>query len=215
MAEWKVTILAVPTTAPTATLTHDAVVAVSAGKTVTFIAKLNGEPMKLEWYLGTKLLTQAPTRDAGTFTFRLAYPITAADALGENSASVRVFSDATHSQLVYAPTPVVIAGAVKAFAISSPADKSKALAQMAVSGDAPAGASVRVTVTYSKIALLVQLKGDVYKGTVVTGADGKWTTPNFDTEVLVGRVDQYVVKAELLDAGGNITETVALTLTGK
>jgi hypothetical protein len=115
----------------------------------------------------------------------------------------------------FAQTPVVIAAQVRAFKVTTPADKSKVTPQLAIAGEAPAGTRVRVTVSYSKIALILVMKGDVYAGTVVTGADGKWTTPAFDTEVLVGKVDQYTVKAEMLDEKGAAVQAATLTLLPK
>ncbi|HOS42423.1 MAG TPA: hypothetical protein PK794_01905, partial [Armatimonadota bacterium] len=210
---WNVTV-ATPPAAQAATLAHDAAAAITAGKVVTFTAKLLAAPVKMEWYLGNTLLAGTPTRVAGTNTYTLAYTIAAGDAIGAHAASIRVFSNATQSQVIFAPTPVVIAAPVRAFAVTAPADKSAVTPQLAVTGEAPAGSPVRVTVSYSKVALILVMQGDLYKGTVVAGDDGKWTTPAFETELLlIGKVDQYSVKAELLDGNGATVQTITRTLT--
>jgi len=196
-------------------LTHDAAAPLLPGQAVKITAKLAVIPARLEWYLGQQLVSTAKTLDPATNSYAVTYTIQPGDAVGDQRASLRCFIDDTRNQVVFAEKPVIIAAPAAKFAVTAPADKSKAPAMLAVKGTAAAKSRVRVTINYTRAVLIVELKGEVAKVIVTAGDDGVWQTQPLDITVPLGTPDTYTIKAELLDDKDAVVETAAITLTAK
>lgn len=215
VAEWKLNVAAETHSPAVISLTQDATRPLTPGQTVKLTAKLALIPTRLEWYLGNKLVSQTVERDAATQTYSVSYQIAPTDTPGANRVSLRCFTDATQSQLVFADKPLVIAVAPKDLAIITPADKVTAPLQLTVMGVALPGTQVRVTVNYQSQVLFARVQGSVYKGTLTTGPDGGWSTPQFDTSVPLVTPDSYTISAESLDAKGTVMQRASITLGGR
>jgi len=214
-AAWSVNIAAPTQPAYITSLTHDAAAPLLPGQAVKLTAKLAVIPARLEWYLGQQLVGTAVTADTTTQTYNVTYTIKPEDAAGEQRASLRCFIDDTRNQVVFAEKPVVIAAPAAKFAVTAPADKTKAPALLTVKGTAAAKSRVRVTVNYARAVLIVELRGEVAQVIVTAGDDGVWQTQPLDISVPLGNPDTYTVKAELLDDKDAVVETATITLTAK
>lgn len=93
-------------------------------------------------------------------------------------------------------------GLPTALAIATPVDQSQVGDVIAVSGQAPPNAAVRVTITYTT-RLITQITGQVWQGVVAVNNHGLWAAPEVGSNLgLLGKADSYAVLAELLDANG-------------
>jgi hypothetical protein len=169
----------------------------------------------LEWFLGNKVISTAMTKDAASGEYRTSYTLDPADALGENSVSVRVYTAATQSQVLFSTTPVTIIAQPKMLKISAPGNKTKAPVPLIITGEATPGVQVRVTVSYASLVTILQLQGELYKDILTTDAQGVWKTDPIEVDSLLVKPDTYTVIAERLDADGNVAETAQITLTRK
>lgn len=212
-AQWKITVQAGRTVANILAVTHDATQPLKVGQTIRATAKLRIAPARLEWYLGSKRISEAKTAAAGTMDYTMTYTIATDDVIGEQPLSVRFFTAANTSETAVATTPVTIVATTRPLKITAPANKSKAEATAVITGEATPGAKVRVTVTYTKLVLILMLNGEVYQGNVVTGADGTWKTPTIDMSVPNTRPDSYTITADVLDEANAVKETATITLT--
>lgn len=210
-AEWKMTI-AETRSMVVQYVKHDAAAPLMVGNVLSLAGKFAAVPVKLEWFLGNKLVSTTLTKDAASGEYRASYVIDPADDLGEHSVSVRVYTTATQSQVLFAATPVTVVAQPKAFKITAPADKTKAPVPLVISGQATPGVKVRVTVTYTSLGGFVG--GELSKSTLTVDAQGAWKTEAIDTDLLV-KPDNYQVTTELLDAAGKVTETAKISLTRK
>lgn len=213
-AQWTMTVTQ-PVAAVAQMLTHDATAPLMAGKALKLVGKFTAAPVKLEWFLGSKRISTAMNRDDATGEYRISYTILATDALGEQRVSVRYYSAADASQVVFAPTPVTLVVRPITFAIASPADKSKAPVPLIVTGKATPGTQVRVTVTYSTQVAILEMKGELYKAVLTADVQGNWKTTEIGTEGLLKQPDTYTVLAEQLDADGKAKKTLTIGLTRK
>ncbi len=83
-----------------------------------------------------------------------------------------------------------------------------------VTGTAPAGSPVRVTVTYLGSIIFIPTQGQLFQQTVITNSNRTWTTPAIDLSIpTLTTVESYTVRAELLDTQGNVVQTATVTLT--
>jgi hypothetical protein len=194
---------------------HDADQPVRPGRDVQVTAEFTRRPARLEWYVGNRLVSTAMNQVPGPgFRYRIATGVRPEDAHGPNAVSVRFFDDDDRSQTVSSLKPVTIVAAdvPQVFRMVSPQNASKAPRGLVVAGEAPPKSQVRVTVSYSGRMLVVPMKGDMFKGVVVTGNDGRWQTQRIDMNAVLVSVDAYVVKAELLDRRGNAVQRVTCNL---
>ncbi len=211
-ARWSIVVANAPATGARY-VRHDATKPLTVGQKLTLAARFDTVPKKLEWYLGNKLVSRAMVRNAAENEYRATYTIDAEDALGEQSVSVRVYSDDDEGQVLFATDPVVVAAKQRDFKITSPADKSVAPRQLVITGEATPSSEVRITVDYeSKIAFL-PVKGQLFTGVVRADAKGVWTSEPIETGGMLVRPDTYIVTAESLDAEGNVVRTLRITLT--
>ena len=210
-AEWKMTITEAPA-AVNQYVKHDVTAPLMAGQKLNLRAKLARTPFKLEWYLGNKIISTLMSKDATSGEYRVTYTIDATDALGENSISLRMYSNARDSQVLFSTTPVTLVVQPKEFAITSPVDKAKPPVPFVIKGVATPGSQVRVTVIYYG-QLLVALQGEIYKAILTTDAQGVWKTDTISVDTLLVEPKSYSVLAELLDAKGVVTKSVKITLT--
>lgn len=211
-ADWKVTVAEAPATTQQY-VKHDAVQPLMAGQKLNLAGKFAVTPTKLEWYLGNKLISSAMARDAASGEYRVAYTVEPTVALGEHSVSVRVYTSAGQSQVLFATTTVTLVAQPRAFGITSPADKSKAPSPLIVTGQATPGMQVRVVAEYAGRVAFVPIKGELYRAVLEADVRGVWETEPIDTNVLLIRPDTYTVTAELLDAAGKVANTATITLT--
>jgi len=107
-ADWRVTLVSEHEEPAIAALTHDARKPLRAGQALHLSAKLTARPAKLEWYLGTKLISTEVHADAA-LNYTTAYTIAPDDPAGAGQVSLLCFTDDRHSQVAYAKQPVVIA----------------------------------------------------------------------------------------------------------
>jgi hypothetical protein len=107
-----------------------------------------------------------------------------------------------------APKPAATAKALK---ITAPADKAKIVSPLTVTGEATAGAAVRVTISYAFMAGSLGVGRTLKQVTVTAGDDGAWKTDAIDLST-IGKPDTYTVKADVLDANSVVKETVSATL---
>ena len=214
-AAWSVNIAAPTQPSYITSLIHDAAEPLLPGQTVKFTAKLAVIPARLEWYLGQQLVSTAVTPDPATQTYSVTYQIQPGNPAGDQRVSLRCFIDDTRNQVVFAEKPVTVAAPAAKFAVTAPADKSKAPAMLTVKGTAAAKARVRVTISYISVVLIMALQGEVARTTVTAGDDGAWQTQPIDISVPLGTPESYTIKAELLDDKDAVVETTTLTLTAK
>ena len=211
-AEWKMTV-AEARAAAAQYLKHDVAAPLMAGQTIKLAGKFATVPLKLEWFLGNKLISTSLTKDALSGEYRVAYTIDPADALGEHSVSVRLYTAAEQSQVLFAVTPVTVVAQPKALKIIAPVDKTKSPVPLIVTGQATPGVQVRVTITYTSLVAILQVQGELYKAVLTADVQGAWKTDPIDTDTMLVKPDTYLVIAERLDADGKVTETAKITLT--
>lgn len=215
-ADWKMTITPVAVAvAANQYLKHDAIAPLMAGQKLSLRAKLARTPFKLEWYLGNKLISIEKLKDVKSNEYLASYTIDEADALGENSVSVRLYSTARDSQVLFSTTQVTLVAKPKEFMITAPANNTKAAVPLVITGEATAGAQVRVTVTYTAQVLFFVQTGELYKAILTTDTHGVWKTPGIDSDFALVQPDTYNVTAELLDKDGLVTKTEKITLKRK
>ena len=216
--EWRFTVVAPAVAAGPAMITamsHDAAAAVRAGQQVKLSATLGGPPARLEWYLANKLIGTSVQREGTTLRYSMTYTIAPDDPVGDAPVSVRFFDAEGHMQTLVADRRITITAApvlARKFKLVAPMDGTKAPAEITVSGEARPGAKVRVTVSYDGHALILPMQGDMFKGTVIADADGKWVTQAIDMSAPLVKVDSYTVKAELLNRVGEVAETLIVKL---
>ncbi len=215
-ADWRFTVTTgAPGSLQILSVTHNATSPLQPGQQVTFTTRLSAQPTRLEWYLDNQLIATGGTRATGTLEYTQRYTIRSTDPTGTHTLSVRVFDAAGNSLQQAASNPLIIGTpSSQTFGITAPADDTPAPDPLVVTGTAPAGSQVRVTVTYQGSIVIFPTQGQLFQGTVTTNSNRIWTTSGINLSVpALTTVEAYTVRAELLDAQGNVVQTDTVTLT--
>jgi hypothetical protein len=98
-----------------------------------------------------------------------------------------------------------------ALAITAPPDGTQVGDTIQVRGQAPPDQRVRVTITY-KTWILTTIQGQIWQGVVTATPGGDWQTPEVGSKTLFGKANEYLIVAELLDAGNAVVATKQIKL---
>jgi len=90
--------------------------------------------------------------------------------------------------------------------ITAPTDGSHVGDTIQVVGQAPPNQRVRITITY-KIRVITIVTGQIWQGVVTATPAGDWQTPEAASDTLFGKANEYLIVAELLDAGNAVVAT--------
>ena len=186
-------------------LTHDAAAPLAPGATITVTMQVaaagQAATFGIEGVVDTVPMARIADTNSyqGTYTVPAGVAATDATLTGKFTAADATPYEANAAQLVTITAPGV------PFAVTTPQADVKAERKITPAGTAPAGSSVRWTVSYTAFILT----GDIATGTVEADAAGKWqAAAEVDLKLLlIGMADGYTLTAELLDAAGAAVQT--------
>lgn len=139
------------------------------------------------------------------------YTVAAGDRLEAGTITVHYRDPAGQQANMDIPNKVDINTALPtALKITAPANGSKVGNTIVVSGEAPQASRVRVTITYTALTIVT---GQLWQGIVTPNDQGVWTTQGVASSTgLLGKADEYTIKAEQLDATNTVLATVQIKL---
>jgi hypothetical protein len=142
-----------------------------------------------------------------TDVYRGKYTVRAGDKLDDGVVTVHYRDPAGHTGAMEVPNKLDLNATLPTvMRITDPATGSKVGDTIIIRGEAPPRARVRVTITYKALAGVIT--GQLWQGTVTASALGLWQTQAIASNTgLLGKADEYSVKAEHLDAADSIVRT--------
>lgn len=191
---------------------HDAQGVMQQGQLVTVSARVAEPGGTATFNIGTWKQGLPMQRDGNTAYYRGSYRIQPGDKLANAPITVQYRNPRGQQATMLATAKLSFDGTLPtALRIVSPANNSTAGDQIQVSGVAPPGSSVRVTMAY-RAKLLVWTTGQLWQGTVRATTKGIWQTAAVDSNIFLGKASEYNITAELLDNTGNVVSTQTVKL---
>lgn len=192
---------------------HDARDVLVAGQVIAVSGRVVNAGGVATYSLGT-LRTNLPMQRVGnTNTYRGTYTVRAGDSLVDGLVTVTYRDPQGRQGSMDATARVQInTGLPTALTIAQPLDGSAVGDTILVSGQAPPNRRIRVTITYAT-RVLTRITGQLWQGTVSSTNQGTWETQEIASSLgLLGRADEYTVKADLLNASNNVVSTQTVKL---
>jgi hypothetical protein len=192
-------------------LSHDAQAVLGLDDVLTVTLRTAAPGGKATFDIGT-LRNDLPMAqvDAGD-TYQGTYTVQAGDHVDNAVVTVHYWSPAGPGASAHIANKVDIDAALpNALNITDPANNSKVADTIIVRGQSQPASRVRVTISYRTLAVVV---GQLWQGTVITAPDGLWLTQAVASNTgVLGKADEYTIKAEQLDAANNVVATKEIKL---
>lgn len=192
---------------------HDAPGALLAGNTLVVNMRVVQPGGQAGFDIGT-LRTNLPMAQlANTNLYRGRYIVRAGDRLENGLVTVHYRDPQGRTANMEITNRLDINTALPTeLSITAPAANSRVADTIVISGQAPPGAQVRVTITY-RVRVVGVVTGQLWQGVVVADAAGLWMTPDISSNTgLLGRADEYIVTAQQLDAAAHVLSQRQITL---
>lgn len=185
---------------------HDAPEALTVGDVLTVMMRAR-KPGGVATFDIDALEPGLPMPRVGTSdTYRGQYAVQPGDTLDRGTITIHYRDpDGVETAMAVGSRVTIDTRLPTALAITAPTEGSRAGRTLVVRGEAPPGARVRVTVSYSGMRTV---GGQLWRGLVTANAGGRWETRQIAADISpLNRADVYTIKAEQLNDANQVEDT--------